>query len=491
MRRSHRRCGCRYLHAATKKVVLTLFGFSTAAASRERIDHNYMESTVLPKAGNLAGSNGYVLVVGYTPSNASDVTIAGLAPHKCFFVEYDVRQLNLMNESGTLVVGDMIDLVRQPRFQHAFCVIVDFLGAGWKPAHTGTPKAHRLEGRIRAYSALLAHGGSLILKFDGETVNNEPAIWAWPQLHAKLLAQDMELEQVDVIHSEACSSKLVNAFTNVTNVTGGNVGKAQVMKQNATQLGYCESYLFSQWWWCDPSQTANGGVIDRGAWHVNGASSLARFPLPHDEQTRPPSKLMIVAHPDDEIIFGGAELLQALPGTWLVVCITTATARSAGKCSKTKKRWERRQEFFHMLKLVGAHGEIWDRRVTWPRGAGFSSDDIEQLMRDLSELIKSRTWEVVVTHGRDGEYENVQHQQLHRVACAAARAVGLAEGKLRFFRFQNASLPVPLRDLKYRTALKAYPSQAFVIKGARGAPSLDKWLRHEAEPVASESCSDT
>ena len=144
----------------------------------------------------------------------------------------------------------------------------------------------------------------------------------------------MELERVDVLYTEACPAELVRALTNVTSMTGGNEVSAQLSVHRGMKTGYCESYIFSQWWLCD--QGLAGGSKVGGVWRSYGASSLARYSLPSNVVSQPPSKLMIVAHPDDEMIFGGAELLQALPGTWMVVAVTSGTARSAGKCSPPK-----------------------------------------------------------------------------------------------------------------------------------------------------------
>ena len=36
-------------------------------------------------------------------------------------------------------------------------------------------------------------------------------------------------------------------------------------------------------------------------------------------------KIMIVAHPDDETLFGYSDLIE---GTWLVICVTGATVNS-------------------------------------------------------------------------------------------------------------------------------------------------------------------
>ena len=57
-------------------------------------------------------------------------------------------------------------------------------------------------------------------------------------------------------------------------------------------------------------------------------------------------KLMLVAHPDDELIFGGQELLES--GGWKVIALTNGDSL------------ERRLEFKKVMAAVGADYEIWN-----------------------------------------------------------------------------------------------------------------------------------
>ena len=474
----------------TPRTLALRFGVGSNDGIWDRhIDRRYMREVAFPLAGGLAGTSGRVLEVGFMPFNADDRKMAGMDARRWYFVDPEPRPLKAA--SGTLLVGRMADLVGQPRLRNSFSMIIDYGVLGWKLAALIANDGASLEAHLSAYRQLLTAGGGVLIKVDTENKASEPNIWAWPELHARLTRDHgMELERVDVLYTEACPAELVRALTNVTSMTGGNEVRAQLSVHRGMKTGYCESYIFSQWWLCD--QGLAGGSKVGGVWRSYGASSLARYSLPSNVVSQPPSKLMIVAHPDDEMIFGGAELLQALPGTWMVVAVTSGTARSAGKCSPPKRTstsepWSRRQEFFNMLKFVHAHGEIWDFRVTWPRAEGFSYSDQAQLSSDLVALMRERPWEVVVTHGRDGEYDNVQHKQLHNLSISAARATGLARGRLRFFAVQTAPLTPELKERKLKSALQLYPSQAFVIEGKRGAPSLKKWLMFEGPPVAQDN----
>ena len=55
---------------------------------------------------------------------------------------------------------------------------------------------------------------------------------------------------------------------------------------------------------------------------------------------------MIVSHPDDESIFGGAALLREQG--WKVICLTNGNDKIRSK------------EFCEEMKIAGASYEIWD-----------------------------------------------------------------------------------------------------------------------------------
>ena len=107
-------------------------------------------------------------------------------------------------------------------------------------------------------------------------------------------------------------------------------------------------------------------------------------------------KLMIVAHPDDESLFGGSLLLGS--GGWLVVCLTNGD------------NVVRRAEFAAAMGFVGAEWVMFDcvdkRRFDL---------DLDFILPSLREIILGRSWSMVVTHGCDGEYGHRHHRQLYGV----------------------------------------------------------------------------
>jgi len=113
------------------------------------------------------------------------------------------------------------------------------------------------------------------------------------------------------------------------------------------------------------------------------------------------TRIMIVAHPDDESLFGG-EALTSLKG-WMVVCVTNAGVI------------ERRQEFVNAMNLIKANYVMLNHADHLASGNFDPS-----LERQLAELIAERPWEMIVTHGRRGEYGHTQHKAVHQIVCRLA-----------------------------------------------------------------------
>ncbi len=107
-------------------------------------------------------------------------------------------------------------------------------------------------------------------------------------------------------------------------------------------------------------------------------------------------KLMIVAHPDDESIFGGAALIKE--NGWKVICLTNGD------------HYIRSNEFYKAMKIVGVSCEIWDYPDQYD-----GSFDAQELMKDLNKILRKNHFKCIVTHNLDGEYGHSQHKSLSKI----------------------------------------------------------------------------
>lgn len=111
-------------------------------------------------------------------------------------------------------------------------------------------------------------------------------------------------------------------------------------------------------------------------------------------------KLMIVAHPDDETLWGGGHLLEK---GWLVVCITNGrnSVRSA--------------EFKSVMNESGNKGiilsypdKVLGKRDDWSKVKG-------KITTDLKLVMTYKPWKQIATHNADGEYGHAHHKMTHSI----------------------------------------------------------------------------
>lgn len=111
---------------------------------------------------------------------------------------------------------------------------------------------------------------------------------------------------------------------------------------------------------------------------------------------------MVVAHPDDELIFGGAQLITECG--WKVVCVTN-------RCEPVRS-----SEFLLLMKKLGCMYEMWDyydRSDTY-----FNQENLEI---DLRRVISEKNYKKIVTHAADGEYGHKHHIQIHETISAITK----------------------------------------------------------------------
>lgn len=114
--------------------------------------------------------------------------------------------------------------------------------------------------------------------------------------------------------------------------------------------------------------------------------------------------LMIVAHPDDEFIFGSKYLLKH---KWCIVNITNGTYNSR---HVSMVLYDRKKEFRHACNIFNIEGRIWNFKdslfhIPW-------NTDI--LKNKLKNLLLEKKWKRIVTHCKKGEYGHNQHKLVHK-----------------------------------------------------------------------------
>lgn len=107
------------------------------------------------------------------------------------------------------------------------------------------------------------------------------------------------------------------------------------------------------------------------------------------------NNLMIVAHPDDEILWGGAHLIE---DNYLVVCIT---------CGTNKVRVNEFVQVMNSTKdkfiMLGYPDKTNGERDNW-------DNHRDSITSQLDKIISLKDWDNIVTHNPDGEYGHIHHK---------------------------------------------------------------------------------
>ena len=185
--------------------------------------------------------------------------------------------------------------------------------------------------------------------------------------------------------------------------------------------------------------------------------------------------LMIVAHPDDETIWGGNHLKN---GRYLVVCLTNGDNEI------------RSQEFHNVIGKTNNQGVILKfpdktngKRDTW-------NTCYKTIDKEIKRIIKVKKWKEVITHNPAGEYGH-QHHKMTSTMVTTVMKENYDLNKLAYFgkyykkkdfleksevekEFMNP-LHKKQREEKQKL-LNLYPSQKKVEKKLAHMMPYENWI---------------
>lgn len=182
-------------------------------------------------------------------------------------------------------------------------------------------------------------------------------------------------------------------------------------------------------------------------------------------------KVMIVAHPDDELLWGGGHLIE---DDYLVVCVTRGNDDV------------RRAEFEAVLAATGDKGLI----LSYPDKIGHERSDWklwrEDIEADIATVLRYKEWELVVSHNKKGEYGHQQHVMTHESVAKEYEKTG-CQAKLYWFGKYYAFDKVPydleeMEKLVYnekREIAKLYKSQRSMFRKLYHMMPYEHWTEEE------------
>ena len=185
-------------------------------------------------------------------------------------------------------------------------------------------------------------------------------------------------------------------------------------------------------------------------------------------------KLMIVAHPDDETIWGGAHLYRDR-GRYLVVCVTAGTdAERDEELHKAMTICEAQY-----LKLGFPDLNAQQQQDRWKN----IEDDISAT---LALIMSAKKWEWIVTHNPRGEYGHRHHRKISRFVTSGFKKL-IHKDKLFYFGIyykrrypeklkRHTPLPPDLASVKLERMLPAYASQIGQRKSHEHMFLYEDWI---------------
>lgn len=186
------------------------------------------------------------------------------------------------------------------------------------------------------------------------------------------------------------------------------------------------------------------------------------------------NKIMVVAHPDDELLWGGGHLIE---DDYLVVCIT---------CGPNKVRVHEFQNVMRKTKdayvMLGYPDKTNGERDNW----NSVKKDIND---DLKKLLSLKDWDLIVTHNPDGEYGHQHHKMTSSFVTALTENkknlyyFGRYYSKKNIDKHENEMSSLNDKTLtKKNKLIGLYKSQKFIqttfdhMYGHEDWESYDEWM---------------
>ena len=133
--------------------------------------------------------------------------------------------------------------------------------------------------------------------------------------------------------------------------------------------------------------------------------------------------LMIVAHPDDEVLWGGQLLLDK--NNWLVICVTNGDDKI------------RKFNFEKVMKKINAKYEIWDYidSIDYINPLNWNENIKDNIRKDIQRVINENNFDFIITHNQDGETGHIHHITLNNIVTEIVED----KNKLFYFNVNNST----------------------------------------------------
>ena len=170
------------------------------------------------------------------------------------------------------------------------------------------------------------------------------------------------------------------------------------------------------------------------------------------------NKVMIVAHPDDETIWGGAHLLK---DDYLVICITN------GNNNVRKEEYKNALEYSKDPFIILPYS---DKKFFFRSRWLVEKQYIE---KDIKTILSYKNWEQIITHNPEGEYGHNHHKMINDIVTKIACQLGKEKQLWYFGKYYTKDELVQVEEqlqknsediqLQKEQMWRCYPSQNNII----------------------------
>ena len=170
------------------------------------------------------------------------------------------------------------------------------------------------------------------------------------------------------------------------------------------------------------------------------------------------NKVMIVAHPDDETIWGGAHLLK---DDYLVICITN------GNNDVRKEEYKNALEYSKDPFIILPYS---DKKFFFRSRWLVEKQYIE---KDIKTILSYKNWEQIITHNPEGEYGHNHHKMINDIVTKIACQLGKEKQLWYFGKYYTKDELVQVEEqlqkssediqLQKEQMWRCYPSQNNII----------------------------
>ncbi len=147
--------------------------------------------------------------------------------------------------------------------------------------------------------------------------------------------------------------------------------------------------------------------------------------------------LVLVAHPDDETIWMGGTIARHRDVRWTIFVL----------CRKSDP--DRMPKFLRAAKYYGAQGIICDLE---DEGIASAQQSIPEIRNIIRRELPQKTFDVLFTHGANGEYGHPRHKGVHLAVKQILEAGELKAKQVFFFAYRF--------DEKQKIAVPAFSAKA-------------------------------